>query len=409
LTILRRILAYGRKVLGWEEWLDGIRDRRRQGRIPTGVIVRGLVGMFLCRLGSLNALQQTRGSRFWQAWSGGVTASADTNGRVAALMEPDDLRGVNHGIYDRLKRNKALPAPRHGWIAAVLDGHELHATFRRHCPDCLVRVVHTKEGDRIQYYHRVVSLQLVGAGWALMLDGEPIRAGEDEVAAALRLLGRVVAAYPRAFDVVLGDSLYANGPFFNAVRRLGKHVVAVLKDERRDLIQDARSLFGEVAPAVLSRAGRTCLCWDIEDFKTWPQVEGPVRVVRTVETRTVRRQLDRQPEEQTSEWIWVTTLPKVLAPTATVVDLGHSRWTIENEGFNEMVNHWYADHVYRHQGTAILVFWLLAMICLNVFLSFYRRNLKPAARIAVSMLHVARQIAAELYGGLPAGQARALT
>ena len=73
------------------------------------------------------------------------------------------------------------------------------------------------------------------------------------------------------------------------------------------------------------------------------------------------------------------------------------------------MNHWYADHVYRHQGTAILVFWLLAMICLNVFLTFYRRNLKPAARIAVSMLHVARQIAAELYGGLPAGHARALT
>ena len=61
------------------------------------------------------------------------------------------------------------------------------------------------------------------------------------------------------------------------------------------------------------------------------------------------------------------------------------------------------------RGTAMLVFWLLAMISLNLFLAFYRRNLKPAARVAASMLHVARQMAAELYGGIPAGLARALT
>lgn len=396
-------------MLKWEGRLDAVRDSRRQGRIATCVIVRGLVVMFISRLGSLNALSQTRRSRFWEEWSGGGLPSADTDGRVAGLMEPEDLRGVNRWVYSRLKRNKALPAPRHGWTAAVLDGHESHATFRRHCPDCLERVVHTKGGDRIQYYHRVVSLQLVGAGWTLMLDGEPIRRGEDEVAAATRLLRRVEAAYARAFDVVLGDSLYANGAFFNFVRSLGKHVVAVLKDERRDLMEDARSLFGEVAPSPLSRGGSTCLCWDIEDFKSWPQVEGPVRVVRSLETRTVRRQRDGQREKQTSEWVWVTTLPNAIASTATVLSLGHSRWTIENQGFNEMVNHWHADHVYRHQGTAILVFWLLAMVCLNVFLAFYRRNLKPAARVGASMLHVARQMAAELYGGIPAGPARALT
>ena len=57
----------------------------------------------------------------------------------------------------------------------------------------------------------------------------------------------------------------------------------------------------------------------------------------------------------------------------------------------------------------MLVFWLLAMVCLNVFLVFYRRNLKPALRQAVSMLHISRQIAANLYVSIPAGPAWAPT
>jgi len=81
------------------------------------------------------------------------------------------------------------------------------------------------------------------------------------------------------------------------------------------------------------------------------------------------------------------------------VQLGHARWAIENAGFNELVTRWHADHVYRHEPTALLVFTLLAMLCLNAFLMFYRRDLKPAARQAASRLHVARQVTAELYAG----------
>ena len=55
---------------------------------------------------------------------------------------------------------------------------------------------------------------------------------------------------------------------------------------------------------------------------------------------------------------------------------------------------------------AVLVFTLLAMLCLNVFLMFYRRDLKPAARQAASRLHIARLITAELSSGMSAGPAR---
>jgi len=409
LTILRRILAYGRKVLGWEEGLDAVTDRRRRPLIPTGRIIRALVGMFLCRLGSLNGLSHSRPSRFWRSWLDGDLPSADSDGRVLALVEPAGIRAVSHQVYDQLKRGKALPPPGHGLIAAVLDGHESHASYRQHCPGCLQRKIKTEDGERIQYYHRLVTVQLVGADWSMMLDGEPMRPGEDEVATALRLLERVMAAYPRAFDVVAGDGLYAQGPFFNFVTAHGKDAIAVLKDENRDLLRDARALFEVTEATIGRRRGRDCRWWDTDGFTSWPQVNQPVRVVRSLETWTVHRQLNDQDETLTSEWVWVTTLSKARASTAAVVDLGHSRWTIENQGFNEMVTRWHADHVYKHDPVAIEVAWLLAMLCLTVFLAFWRRDLKPALRLAVSMLHIARRITAELFAAIPAGPARSPT
>ena len=393
-------------MLGWEAGLDGVTDRRRRPVIPSGRIVRSLVAMFLCRLGSLNGLSQTRTSRFWSGWLNGALPSADSCGRVMALIEPATVRSAGHQLYEQLKRAKALPPPAHGLIAAVLDGHESHASFKQHCPGCLQRRIKTAAGQRIQYYHRLVTLQLVGAGWSAMLDGEAMRPGEDEVAAAMRLLERVLAAYPRAFDVVLGDGLYAQGPFFNFCLAHGKDAMAVLKDEGRDLLVDARALFAQTPPTPAARRGRSCQCWDLEGFTSWPQVNVPVRVVRSLETWTIRRQLDEQIETGTSEWFWVTTLSAARAATAAAVDLGHSRWTIENQGFNEMVTRWHADHVYKHDPTAIEVGWLLAMLCLNVFLAFWRRDLKPALRATASMLHIAWRIAAELFAAIPDGPAR---
>jgi len=383
--------------LKWDAPLEAIRDGRVQGRIPTSVIVRAVVAMGLCRLGSLNALGQTKGSSFWSRWLGHALPSPDTIGRVAGLVDVESLRALGHHVYERLKRGKALMPPSHGLLALVVDGHETHATYKRHCPGCLERTIHAANGDRTQYYHRLVDASLVTADMHVLLDAEPILPGQDEVAVAVGLLDRLVRDYPRAFDVVGGDALYADPRFFNWAVDHGKHALAVLKNDRRDLLQDAQRLFEDQPPTVVRDASPRRQCWDMEGFTTWPQVKVPVRVVASHETRQVRRQLDGQLEQEVSQWYWVTTLGAKQASTGAVAQMGHHRWGIENEGFNELVNQYHADHVYRHEPTALLVFWLLTQLCLNVFTAFFTRNLKPAARKAFSMLHVARLMLAELY------------
>jgi hypothetical protein len=400
--MLRRILAYAEKLMGLGELMDrAVVDARRRPRISAPTVARCVLAMLLARLGSFNAVEQTHASGFWRKWLGADLPSADTLGRVCGGMDLAGLRQLQHELYVQLKRGKALEAPAHGLMLAVLDAHESHATFRRCCAGCLQRTVKTREGEKTQYYHRDVTLSLVGAEAHLLLDAEPIKPAEDEVAAALRLLDRVLEAYPRAFDVVAGDGLYARSDFFNHVVAKGKDALAVLKDEQRDLLKDARGLWEQTPPAVSCTDRGRRECWDLSGFTTWPQYKGQVRVVRSRETRTIHRQLNDEDEPVVSDWTWVTTLGEARASTGAVVSLGHHRWDIENRGFNELVNRWHADHVYRHQPRAMLVMWLMTMLAANLFAAFYRRNLKPALRAAYDTLQIARLICAELYETLP--------
>jgi hypothetical protein len=313
-------------------------------------------------------------------------------------MEAQGLRKGLNRVYTCLKRNKVLRAVE-GWEVAVLDGHETHSSYRRHCQGCLERTVHTSAGERIQYYHRHVALLLLTDKLRLLLDLEVQRPGEDEVAAALRLLERVVQTYPRAFKVVLADALYAEARFVNFLLSQRKHVLIVLKDERRDLYRDATALFVLQAPQAGRYRNRQCLWSDVQDLNTWPQVPAPLRVVRSQETYFVRRQLTGNLEQQQTQWMWVTTLTQSELSTEGVVRLGHARWDIENYGFNELVNAWHADHVYKHDARAMENFALVAFLAYNLFHAFLTLNLKPQLRRARTEEFWARAIAAEIYQG----------
>lgn len=354
--------------------------------------------MGLAQMGSLNALDQRRGERGWAGTIGGGLPSSRTSGRVMSALDCDGLRRVLHGIYSRRKRGKSLRGFADDPVALVVDGHESSASYRRGCPQCLRRTIHTAEGERTQYYHRLVAATLLFEKERMPVDCEMQRPGEDEVACAMRLLERILLDYPRAFRVVVADGLYLRSDFFNWVTRHGKHAIAVLKDEKRDLMKDARGLFGGPPQKLIHRQRTRCECWDIEGFTRWPGLDGAARVVRSVETTSVRRQLSGEEEETLSEWIWAMTLPKAELATEGVLRFGHGRWSIENEGgFNELVNVWHADHVYRHAANAILAFWLMTLVVFNLFHAFINRNLKPVRRAGHTAKYFLDLIAAEFH------------
>lgn len=354
------------------------------------------------RLGSLNAFEGCRQGAWLRKWIGGDAPSADTVGRVLETVGLDVLRQMLANVYERLRRNKSLRPFPGGMFLLVLDGHEGRHSRRRKWDGCLSRTLETTAGPRTEFFPRYVAAQLVGDGCSLLLDIEMQRADEGEIAAAERLFARVLARFPRAFDIVLGDALYANGSFWRLARDAGKHVLTVLKQEARDLLKDARGLF-LLQPDPTSQPFRqgTAKYWDATDLRSWPQAGENVRVVRSEETTTIHRQLDDLDHTETTEWIWVTSLPQAQADAAAVARLGHERWRIENNAFNELVNGWSADHLFRCAAHAIEGFLLLTCIALNVFQAFWRLNVKPALRARQTAAAVAGIIRGEALGGAP--------
>ncbi len=380
--------------------LGSLADARQKPEIPLGVFHRALLLLWLCRLPSLLALEQTgrrgAGRRFLRH----PMPCADQIANISEGLDLDGLRDILGRLYQRLNRNKVLGAFR-GHRLAVVDGHEINASYHRHCPHCQTRRITLNGQPRIQYYHRAVILQLVGPDFRLLLDIELLGPHEDEGSAALRLIGRVLQAHPRAFDILLGDGLYPQARIFKLLRRHGKHAIAVLKDERRDVLADARALFPARPCHTFARGKTTFRLWDVEQLTSWESFPEKVRVVRSLET-TLRPQRvhGQHPDtERVTEWVWVTTLPAAEVSAETIAVFGHERWRIENEGFNELCNAWNADHYFHHHPVSITGLWLMLFIAHALFHCFLR-NIKPSRRRAMPVYLWAMVILAEYLAPL---------
>lgn len=357
--------------------------------------------MFVCRVRSFNELEQHRSHLSWRRWLGGFALpSADELAYVSERIEADDLRACLGHIYSKLKRNKVLD-PRNGWMLGAVDGHEINSSDKRCCKCCLRREIQTRGGSKTQFYHRLVTFQIIAKDFNFVLDLELVRPGEDEVAATIRLLKRVLENHPRCFDVLVADAIFLRPSMLDFVRSHGKYLIAVLKENQPELLQEARTLMQEQDPIRLTKEKpeQRIDLRDMEGFTTETITEA-VRVVWSHEESVRRERIAGRWElkETVSDWLWATNLPQSLVSAHTVAMLGHARWKIENEGFNELATYWHADHYYHHHPNSIVVLWLMLCIAHAVFHSFHGRNLSSALRAKHTAIYFAGLIAAELRG-----------
>jgi hypothetical protein len=369
-------------------------------QIPTLNVWLSVFGMYVVRLRSFNALEQElRVGKRWEAWVGSRKPSADTIGRVIAKMSPEELRQILAAIHRSAWRRKAIHLrPTESYRVVAVDGHELGASRSRCCPACLVREITVGDKTVLEYYHRVVVAQWVGVTPPAILDLERVNPNEGEVVAARRLVGRVMSQHARLIDVISADAIYLEAPFFKLVLDAGKHVVVVMKQERRELYQDAERLRSLIEPQILVDGPRTTRLWDIPDLSSFTTLDRPVRVV-WAEEETVKRKIVGGKAEEVLEkktWIWVTDLPAAIVPPTKIQLWGHDRWDLENRGFNELSNLWHMDHYFIHDPTAIETLLLTLAIAFVTTYLFYERNLKAPARRHLTRLALAARLAENL-------------
>jgi len=398
-STLTRLLKYSEKIFKLRKHWSEVRDARPYPEIPASVFPAAFFAMFCCRIGSFNELEQQRGDSNWRRWLGGHDIpSADELAYVSERIKTDDLRNCLGYIYGRLKRNKILQA-RNGWMLAAIDGHEIGSSYHRSSENCLERQIEVGGKTKTQYYNRQVSLLLISEDFEFFIDMEMQRPGEDEVATAIRLINRVVKNHPRCFDLLVADALYLRPSVIACLQAHGKHLIAVLKKNQAELLEEAQVLMELSDPLFFEQSNpkKSISLRDMEGFTTESIVE-PIRIVWAHEQTSARERVGQKwkEKETLSDWFWATTIPQSLAPAKTIWSFGHERWKIENEGFNELVTHWNANHYFHHHENSIGVMWLMLFMAHAVYHCFYLRNLKAVVKKGHSVIYFAHQIAGSM-------------
>lgn len=355
-------------------------DSRPCPEIPGRAIALSLLLGEVAQVPSMLQLQAETELSQWQRWVGYLgRISDDALNYVSERMDPDKLRRGAAWINRKLKRGKAFEGNKvNGLLTLSLDANEQFNSDHRSCADCLTREITTKDASgqpvtHLQYYHQQVYAQMSGPKLNVILDVEPMRQGEEECAAALRLLARLRDNYgPRFFDVVAVDAWYSNGPFLKAAVQMGWPVVAVLKQERYDIYKETLALSKGPPTSTVERAGRKVEIWDLPSMTLSDAYPGPVRVVRARESWRQRQRIGRKWVSQDKEenWIWIVAGDLEGYAGSVIRDLGHLRWKIENNAFNELTQSWSLTHCAHHHPVSIQVLLWIKIMAFTLFHAF---------------------------------------
>lgn len=411
---LAQFLHYAQKVFALKTRLRAIGDRRPFPKIPTFPVVLCLVLGVVLRISSYLDLAQQTQRRRWRHLCGlKEPLGDDLFGYVTERLSVEDLRRQVAGIVKTLKHNKALESSKlNGLLFLSLDANEHCASRSRCCLGCCQRRVEVLESDgskgqEIEYYHRYVFAQINGPKINVLLDVEPIRPGEEECAAALRLLGRVRRLYgPRFFDGISADAWYAKGPFLRAVEKLGWSWIVVLKREDMEVYQEAQQLSQGSKPHGAfedAERQRQVQLWEVKDLPFREGYGPSVRVVRSAEHWVEKRVRGGRKESKPrrTEWRWAASAQLDGYPASLIYQAGHRRWGIENKAFNELTQAYSLEHCYHHEPISMLAQMLILVIGFTLFTAFVQLQSKLVVVGKLTAKALAKELDLALEADLP--------
>jgi len=429
---------YINKVFGFRAASAQLHDARHNPPFSPQSVFLAVFYASLFRLPSLQQLEAELAQPALQHWLGLEQAFSDDVLRYSLCsFDVEGLQQMLVQVNRRLKRNKAFEAGRwRGRIVAALDGIEVLSSYSRCCESCLERRVTTRGDDgqpveHTQYYHRAVGCQIVSAPVKPILALEWVQPGEGEDTAARRLLAQWPELYGSSFfDILLLDSLYAQAPVLKLAQQIGWDLVITLKQENRELSQNAAALFGSRAPDVCLQQReegriREARVWDTAGLPFTADYPQPVRVLRAEEQLTAAhyRKGQRTTETTTQQWVWITTLEPSTFPTREVWQLGHLRWKNENNGWNDLTQHWAFKHGFLHackhrpktlspsgqrepvpnRGLAVVT--LIQCLAFTLSSAFTLLHSKIVRRYHTPLIEVARQLHRSLWQMQPPARA----
>jgi hypothetical protein len=336
--------------------LEGMQDGRQAPQISAGTVAEAVCFMGALGLGSLLQCDQQLRTEVGQQWFGQAApiVSDTTMSRSLEDMALDPIRSLLVSAYHvgRLaglsKWEGALGKHRVG----IVDG----TCFGPYMASCL---------------------EIVGQS-ALLIDMERIPKRGKELPASHALLRRVKTALGTGcLDLVLGDGLYFNAPFFTlCLEELHSDVLVKTDDAQRDVIVDAMGLF-RTPPGLFDGIGRA-EGTDVERLCTYQMAMAPGFVMEGVK-EPVWVVWIREEYLKTSQIVefWVIFTQRY-GPGLSIEDareLGHLRWDVENHGFKAFNQTMHSKHGYSQKPQVMAPIELLLSL-IFILLQVFRQHLE---------------------------------
>ena len=387
----QRVRAYVTKRLGLRAYLRAPGDGRRWPVIPAEVLLWAQLIGYLLREGAFHAVEALVRSRARRQLGVARPFSDDALAYFTERLDPSSTRDALVTAVRQAKRNKAFDDVL--FLGLVVDGTTVCHCTTAPCPLC--HPVTDAHDQIVGYQHKLSLLSLVGGPLVLPLDVEPYGPGDSEQAASLRVLQRGVAALGRRFaQYVVGDGLYASAPFLHAAGDLALHTVVRLKANLPILLAAAEARFLAQPPTMtLEIDGDRVELWDADDFDPWDALRWPtVRVLRY-------RQHHR--DGTIVDAYWLTDFPATRLSSPTLYRLAKSRWTIENQGFNDGKTRYGLDHIPHHHPNSLLLHWLLVALALTIERLYRLRYLHRGTHALSTPIQFLRRLRLSLGVSVP--------
>jgi hypothetical protein len=404
-----RLEAYLDKVFDFSERVSALPEGRQY---PQHCWKKVFDAAFLgtaCQFASLHEIETECRSGVLRRRIGAI--SEDTLRYALQRQNPDDVLQLGCELCRRLKRNGVLHSDwARGRVVAAVDGTEICSSFARCCDTCMERRVQRKvQGElqeSIQYYHRIVAVTVVSTPFSIPLGIRFQDQGEGEVDCALALLRELHERLGRRFlDVLVGDALYLQKPFVQAVEALGLEWVFTLKENQPELLAEAQRLTTGLPDMEQSDSKQQIQLWHAPQVY-WPVADRDVRVVKTLRTQKisqvridndlVKKQAAKERVEKHSTNFFATNMQLDAIPPVFIYQMGQSRWAIDTEVFQTITtdSHLKQPSVHHGHDRALVMLTLIRLLAYTLTMVFYHRQVRSHHRsYALGFCDLAKMLA----------------
>lgn len=309
----------------------------------------------------------------------------DTINDVFEQVNIEELRKIQKYMVNKLIRSKMFEKYRcmNKYYQIVVDGTHLVSFKEKHCKHCLKKV-HNKgtTEEYTEYYHYVLEAKLVVGDIVISLDTEFVENEKEDVSkqdceikAFYRMAKRIKKNYPKMRIIISGDALYGKYKVMNLCKTNGWEYIIRLKDNLPSLVEEINGI---------EKAENKD-----EEIKFWNELEYGLE--KKEKTANVIKFYDKK-ENDTTIFMWITSLKITEKNKKELVYFGRRRWKIENKGFNmQKKGTFNIEHIYSKNYNAMKVHYFLIQFA-HTLRQLLEKGIKYVTKMKMSLKEVSAAI-----------------